>query len=102
MNQAIYQLADTGGSIRIVIQRKPDGHYILGVSNGKDRPLIRQGARETVDAEFEASLPAYLEKLKADAIEAKLRAATEFYDEEEPEPAAASNTEEQPELDFGF
>ena len=40
MNETIYQLADSGGSVRIVVQKKPDGDFIIGISNGKDRPLI--------------------------------------------------------------
>ena len=116
MNEAIYQMADSGGSIRIVIQKKTDGNYIIGISNGRDRPLIRQGVREAVDVEFESSLPAYLEELKNAAIEAKLRAveeppaASEDNEENDKEmetaasasPAPASKPEEQPELDFGF
>ena len=114
MNEAIYQLAESGGSVRIVIQKKTDGDFILGVSNGKDTPLICQGERKSVDAEFEAALPGYLEKLKEAAIEARLRAATEepeeTDDEAEPEAPTASEKpsptpprkDEQPELDFGF
>lgn len=119
MNEAIYQMADSGGSIRIVVQKKTDGNYIIGISNGRDRPLIRQGSREAVDAEFESALPAYLEELKNTAIEAKLRAAEESpvvsEDNKEndkeaenivPAPPApvtiGSNPEEQTELDFGF
>ena len=107
MNQAIYQLADRGGSIRIVVQKKTDESYILGISNGKDKPMIRQGGMNDVDTEFEAALPGYLEALKNAEIEAKLRAA-----EESAKPVSAPNTiphqeaenkkEEQLELDFGF
>ena len=114
MNEAIYQLAESGGSVRIVIQKKTDGNFILGISNGKDQPLICQGERQSVDAEFEAALPGYLKKLKEAAIEARLRAATEeseeTEDEAEPEVHPASEkpsptpprNDEQPELDFGF
>lgn len=111
MNEVIYQLADSGGSVRIVIQKKLSGDFILGVSNGKDTPLICQGERQSVDTEFEAALPGYLEKLKVAAIEARLRAATEEPDDEaEPEALPASEKpsptpprkDEQPELDFGF
>ena len=114
MNEAIYQLAESGGSVRIVIQKKLSGDFILGVSNGKDQPLICQGERQSVDTEFEAALPGYLEKLKEAAIEARLRAATnepeETDDEAEPEVPAASEKpsptstrkDEHPELDFGF
>lgn len=114
MNEAIYKLADGGDSIRIVIQKKPDGNYIIGISNGRDRPLIRQGPRETLDAEFESALPAYWEELKNAAIEAKLRAvdeppevgADDDADDKEMRNtapvAAPSKTEEQSELDFGF
>ena len=35
MNSAIYQLADSGGCIRIVLQKKKDGTYIIGISDGK-------------------------------------------------------------------
>lgn len=35
MNETIYQLAAQGGTIRIAIQKKPDGDFILGISNGK-------------------------------------------------------------------
>jgi hypothetical protein len=102
MNEAIYRLADSGGSVRIVIQKKPDGDYIVGISNGKDTPLICQGKLTQVDAEFDAALASYLEALKAAAIEAKLNAAVD-----EPEVPAAPITlpetkNEQPELDFGF
>ncbi|OQA82053.1 MAG: hypothetical protein BWY31_03462 [Lentisphaerae bacterium ADurb.Bin242] len=114
MNEAIYQLADSGGSVRIVIQKKLSGDFILGVSNGRDTPLICQGERQNVDVEFEAALPGYLEKLKGAAIEARLRAATEESeetdDEAESEAPAASEKpsptppkkDEQLELDFGF
>lgn len=114
MNEAIYKMADSGGSIRIVVQKKTDGNYIIGISNGRDRPLIRQGPRETLDAEFESALPAYWEELKNAAIEAKLRAvdeppevgANDDADDKEMRNtapvAAPSKTEEQPELDFGF
>lgn len=117
MNEAIYQMADSGGSIRIVVQKKTDGNYIIGNSNGRDRPLICQGPMEKANAEFENSLPTYLEELKNAAIEAKLRAAEEppaADDDEEdietentapaiPTPVAVSSKpEEQPELDFGF
>ena len=77
MNETIYQLAAQGGTIRIAIQKKPDGDFILGISNGKNHPLICQGAKEMVDAEFEAKLPDYLEKLKAARIEAQLNAIDE-------------------------
>mgnify|MGYP000850251120 FL=1 len=102
MNEAIYQLADSGGSVRIVIQKKPDGDYLIGISNGKDTPLICQGKLTQVDAEFDAALPGYLEALKAAAIEAKLNSAVD-----EPDVPAAPITlpetkNEQPELDFGF
>ena len=36
MNETIYRLAEEGASIRIVLQKKPDGDFILGISNGKD------------------------------------------------------------------
>ncbi len=114
MNEVIYQLADSGGSVRIVIQKKLSGDFILGVSNGKDTPLICQGERQSVDTEFEAALPGYLEKLKVAAIEARLRAATEEPEEtddegkpeaptalEKPSPTSPKK-EEQPELEFGF
>lgn len=118
MNQTIYDLADSGGSVRIVVQKKLDGTFIMGISNGKDKPLICQGEREKVDQEFEEQLPGFLQKVKTAAIEAKLRAAAE------PEPPSASTAirpaaspvpaaapvvpkveikeNEQPELDFGF
>ena len=59
MNDAIYQFAAMGHTIRLVIQKKPDGDFILGISNGKDTPLICQGTKENVDEEFEAALPGY-------------------------------------------
>lgn len=127
MNETIYQLAAQGGTIRIAIQKKPDGDFILGISNGKNHPLICQGAKEIVDAEFEAKLPDYLEKLKAARIEAQLNAIDEqeipstTLDEKcnkensntsipnikttaSTTPTSNTNTqkEEQPELDFGF
>lgn len=118
MNEAIYKMADSGGSIRIVVQKKTDGNYIVGISNGRDRPLICQGDMENADTEFENSLPAYLEEIKNAAIEAKLRAVEEppttddIEKETEktvsipvPQPSVAatiSKPEEQPELDFGF
>lgn len=115
MNQAIYQLADTGRSVRIVVQKKKDGSYILGISNGKDKPLIRQGELNTVDAEFEAAIPGYLESLKSAAIEAKLKSVEESVVTPPakpvsaataaapiPAPATAPEKDEQPELDFGF
>ena len=77
MNQTIYDLADSGGSVRIVVQKKLDGTFIMGISNGKDKPLICQGEREKVDQEFEEQLPGFLQKVKTAAIEAKLRAAAE-------------------------
>lgn len=113
MNEAIYKMADSGGSIRIVVQKKTDGNYIIGISNGRDRPLIRQGPREMLDAEFESALPAYLEELKNVAIEAKLHAAEEpstAGDDDDADdkemrntaPAVPAQTEKQLELDFGF
>ena len=69
MNETIYQLADSGGSVRIVVQKKPDGDFIIGISNGKDRPLICQGARETVWNEFESRLPQYLNELKPNSTQ---------------------------------
>lgn len=127
MNETIYQLAAQGGTIRIAIQKKPDGDFILGISNGKNHPLICQGAKEMVDAEFEAKLPDYLEKLKVARIEAQLNAIDEqeipstTLDEKcnkensntsipnikttaSTTPTSNTNTqkEEQPELDFGF
>ena len=127
MNETIYQLAAQGGTIRIAIQKKPDGDFILGISNGKNHPLICLGAKEMVDAEFEAKLPDYLEKLKAARIEAQLNAIDEqeipstTLDEKcnkensntsipnikttaSTTPTSNTNTqkEEQPELDFGF
>ena len=106
MNETIYQLADSGGSVRIVVQKKPDGDFIIGIGNGKDRPLICQGARETVWNEFESRLPQYLNELKAAAIEAKLSAAEEI-PSQDAKPvsgiaAAAPEELEQAELDFGF
>ena len=106
MNETIYQLADSGGSVRIVVQKKPDGDYNICISNGKDRPLICQGARETVWNEFESRLPQYLNELKTAAIEAKLNAAEEIptQDTKTVSGIAAAATEEleQDELDFGF
>ena len=105
MNQIIYELADSGGTIRIAIQKKTDGTYILGASNGKTTPLICQGDRETVDREFENRLPNFLKQIRDAAIEAKLKAVTESAEEPKSEPAAASaqkQENEQPELDFGF
>lgn len=120
MNEIIYRLADSGGSVRVVIQKKTDGDYIVGISNGTGKPLICQGVQEIADAEFESALPDYLEKLNAAAIEAKLRAVTEELPaENEPGkngtifevpfqtpittlPVPAKKTEEQLELDFGF
>ena len=127
MNETIYQLAAQGGTIRIAIQKKPDGDFILGISNGKNHPLICQGAKEMVNAEFEAKLPDYFEKLKAARIEAQLNAIDEqeipstTLDEKcnkensntsipnikttaSTTPTSNTNTqkEEQPELDFGF
>ena len=123
MNDAIYQFAAMGHTIRLVIQKKPDGDFILGISNGKDIPLICQGTKENVDEEFEAALPGYFEKLKAAAIEAKLNAVDmpeektesedpDYDDNEEDTPVAAQTTakstavsnekDDQPELDFGF
>jgi len=118
MNEAVYQMAAMGGSVRIVVQKKPDGNFILGVSNGNDKPLICQGTPEVINTDFAARLPAYLEKIKTAAIEAKLNAATESQQATEtpktpetmaePEtpstPAASAETNEndQPELDFGF
>ena len=108
MNEAIYRLADSGGSVRIVIQKKNCGDYIIGISNGRDSPLICQGEQTQVDTEFESALPGYLEKLKVAAMEAKLRAAingTDSPDESETTmdpPSASEEKTEQPELDFGF
>ena len=118
MNQTIYDLADSGGSVRIVVQKKLDGTFIMGISNGKDKPLICQGEREKVNQEFEEQLPGFLQKVKTAAIEAKLRAAAEpeppsaptaIRPAASPVPAAAPvvpkveiKENEQPELDFGF
>lgn len=118
MNQTIYDLAESGGSVRIVVQKKLDGTFIIGISNGKDKPLICQGDREKVDQDFEEQLPEFLQKVKTAAIEAKLRAATEPETPPEPEtvrttvsapatvvpvaPKAEIKENEQPELDFGF
>lgn len=106
MNEAVYQMAAMGGSARIVVQKKPDGNFILGVSNGKDKPLICQGTPETINTDFAARLPGYLEEIKNAAIEAKLNAAAESQPEPEtpntPAAAAKTNENDQPELDFGF
>ena len=107
MNSAIYQLADSGGCIRIVLQKKKDGTYIIGISDGKNKPLIRQGEQNKVDTEFEAALPGYLEALKNAEIEAKLRAAEESAKpvttpDTIPQQEAENKKEEQLELDFGF
>lgn len=106
MNETIYRLAEEGASIRIVLQKKPDGDFIIGISNGKDRPLICQGARGTIWNEFESRLPQYLNELKAAAIKAKLSAAEEI-PTQDAKPvsgiaAAAPEELEQAELDFGF
>lgn len=114
MNQTIYDLADSGGTIRIAIQKKNDGTYILGVSNGKAASLICQGDRETVDREFESRLSEYLKQIREAAIEAKLKSVTDT--EEQPSskptkksgpsptstPSASKQPNEQPELDFFF
>ena len=114
MNQTIYDLADSGGTIRIAIQKKNDGTYILGVSNGKTASLICQGDRETVDREFESRLPNFLKKIREAAIEAKLKSVTETEEQPSSKPvkksdpvsnstaSAPEQTNEQPELDFGF
>lgn len=119
MNETIYQLAERGESIRIVVQKKKDGDFVIGVSNGKYQPLICQGKRETVGTDFEQRLPQYLEDLKAAAIDEKLSAATEeleetlLPDDEEPEEdripddaelklAEPSEEDEQLDLEFGF
>ena len=99
MNQTIYDLADSGGTIRIAIQKKNDGTYILGVSNGKTASLICQGDRETVDREFESRLPNFLKQIKS---------VTETEEQPSSKPIPAETTQvkkqenEQPELDFGF
>ena len=114
MNQSIYELAEHGGTIRIAIQKKIDGTYILGASNGKTAPLICQGDRESVDRDFESLLPDYLNRVKQAAIEAKLKAVTESAENpqsdpetesapaSDAEPAVGKQEKEQPELDFGF
>ena len=114
MNQTIYDLADSGGTIRIAIQKKNDGTYILGVSNGKTASLICQGDRETVDREFESRLPNFLKQIREAAIEAKLKSVTETEEQPSSKPvkksdpvsnstaSAPEQTNEQPELDFGF
>jgi hypothetical protein len=106
MNEAIYQMAAIGGSVRIVIQKKPDGNFILGVSNGKDNPLICQGTPEVVNTDFATRLPGYLEEIKNAVIEAKLNAAVESQPAPEmsstPAASAGTNENNQPELDFGF
>ena len=108
MNETIYRLAEEGASIRIVLQKKPDGDFILGISNGKYKALICQGEEKQVDAEFEAALPGYLEELKAAAIEAQLLAAEEENNDVQPASETSSTTSfldqlEQPELDlFNF
>lgn len=108
MNETIYRLAEEGASIRIVLQKKPDGDFILGISNGKDKALICQGEEKQVDAEFEAALPGYLEELKAAAIEAQLHTAEEENNDVQPASETSATTSfldqlEQPELDlFNF
>ena len=108
MNETIYRLAEEGASIRIVLQKKPDGDFILGISNGKYKALICQGAEKQVDAEFEAALPGYLEELKAAVIEAQLRAAEEENNDVQPASETSATISfldqmEQPELDlFNF
>ena len=108
MNETIYHLAEEGASIRIVLQKKPDGDFILGISNGKDMALICQGEEKQVDAEFEAALPGYLEELKAAAIEAQLHTAEEENNDVQPASETSSTISfldqlEQPELDlFNF
>ncbi|MFA6715818.1 MAG: hypothetical protein WC082_12370 [Victivallales bacterium] len=115
MNEAVYQMAAMGGSVRIVVQKKPDGNFILGVSNGKDNPLICQGMPEAINTDFAARLPGYLEKIRNAAIEAKLNAAVESQQGQEtvakpkmtetpntPVSSAETNENDQPELDFGF
>lgn len=85
MNEAVYQLADCGGTVRIIIQKQLDGDYIAGVSNGKHQPLICQGSREMIETELERRLPQYLADLKAKAIEMKLNAAADNLGEGHPE-----------------
>lgn len=108
MNETIYRLAEEGASIRIVLQKKPDGDFILGISNGKDKALICQGEEKQVDAEFEAALPGYLEELKAAAIEAQLHTVEEENNDVQPALETSSTISfldqmEQPELDlFNF
>ena len=106
MNETIYRLAEEGASIRIVLQKKPDGDFILGISNGKYKALICQGEEKQVDAEFEAALPGYLEELKA----AILKNAEETRENNDVQPASETSSTisfldqlEQPELDlFNF
>ena len=76
--------------------------------------LICQGDRETVDREFESRLPNFLKKIREAAIEAKLKSATETEGQPSSKPvkksdpvpnstaSAPEQTNEQPELDFGF
>lgn len=77
MNPTLYQMADSGSSIRTVLQKKTDGNYIFGISNGKNKPLICQGMPETIAEELQTRLPAYWEDIKNAEIEAKLHAATQ-------------------------
>lgn len=91
MNPTLYQMANCTESIRVVLQKKTNGSFLLGISNGKHKPLICQGIPDDIDKELQTRLPAYLDELQTAEIEAKLNAAVQVQisaentDDDEPE-----------------
>ena len=119
MNPTLYQMANCTESIRVVLQKKTNGSFLLGISNGKHKPLICQGIPDDIDKELQTRLPAYLDELQTAEIEAKLNAAVQTGTASlqtpislptpilQPASAVSAPTElpelnDQPELDFGF
>lgn len=113
MNLNLFQLASADRSVRMVIQKKPDGGFLMGISNGKEKPLICQGNPETICRELEQKLEGYLAEIQRLEIAAKLNEVS--VDSHEPvgkTPAPLSlnlkaqsnniNELEQDEFEFGF
>lgn len=72
MNLNLFQLASADRSVRVVIQKKADGDFLMGVSNGKEKPLVCQGSPEAICQEIELKLAGYLGEVQTAEISAKL------------------------------
>lgn len=75
MNPILYQMANSNSSVRIIIQKKSIGGFLLGISDGKNKPLICQGMPDVISEELQNRLPAYLVEVENAKIEAKLNGA---------------------------